>query len=125
MPQQHDHLFDRIANFQALHRAARHAIKGKRKKPGAAAFFANLERELLTLERQLRDGGYRPGRYTVIEVNAPKKRLVSAASRRGRRADRRLGGARATCRYVALAPCDLPGRPVRSGPYSGGLDGPL
>jgi RNA-directed DNA polymerase len=84
MPQAHDRLFDRIANFQALHRAARRAVKGKRKKCGAAAFFANLERELLTLERQLRDGSYRPGRYTVIEVNDPKKRLVSAAPFRDR-----------------------------------------
>jgi RNA-directed DNA polymerase len=38
----------------------------------------------LTLERQLRDGSYRPGRYTVIEVLDPKKRLVSAAPFRDR-----------------------------------------
>ncbi len=47
MPRRHDLLFTRIANFQALHAAARRAIKGKRKKPSAAAFFANLERELV------------------------------------------------------------------------------
>jgi retron-type reverse transcriptase len=84
MPRRHDLLFDRIANFQALYTAFRRAIKGKRKKPGAAAFSANLERELLTLERQLHDGSYRPGRYTVIEVHDPKKRLVSAAPFRDR-----------------------------------------
>jgi hypothetical protein len=39
----HENLFGRIANFQALHAAARRAVKGKRKKPAAAAFFANLE----------------------------------------------------------------------------------
>jgi transposase len=33
-----------------------HRLKGRRKKPGAAAFFVNLERELLRLERELRDG---------------------------------------------------------------------
>jgi RNA-directed DNA polymerase len=77
-------LFDRIANFQALHAAARRAVRGKRKKSGAAGFFANLERELLALERQLRDGSYRPGRYIVIEVRDPKKRLVSAAPFRDR-----------------------------------------
>ena len=43
MPLRHDKLFARIANFQALHAAARRAVKGKRKKPGAASFFANLE----------------------------------------------------------------------------------
>jgi len=63
MPRRHNQLFPRIADFQALHAAARRAIKGKRKKPGAASFFANLERELLALERQLRAGDYRPGRY--------------------------------------------------------------
>jgi hypothetical protein len=84
MPKRHDHLFDRIANFQALHAAARRAARGKRKKSGAAGFFANLERELLTLERELRDGTYPPGRYTVIEVRDPKKRLVSAAPFRDR-----------------------------------------
>jgi retron-type reverse transcriptase len=84
MPRRHDQLFDRIASFQALHAAARRAIKGKRKKPGAAAFFANLEGELLALERQLYAGKYRPGRYVAFEVNDPKKRIVSAAPFRDR-----------------------------------------
>jgi retron-type reverse transcriptase len=84
MPQRHDHLFDRIANFQALHAAARRAVKGKRRKPGAASFFANLERELLALERQLGEGTYRPGHYVAFEVNEPKKRVVSAAPFRDR-----------------------------------------
>jgi len=84
MSQRHDQLFPRIANFQALHAAARRAIKGKRKKPGAAAFFVNLEGELLALERQLRGGQYQPGRYVAFEVNDPKKRVVSAAPFRDR-----------------------------------------
>lgn len=79
MPKRHDNLFGEIATFRALHRAAKRAVVGKRKKPGASAFFANLERELLRLERELRDGSYRPGRYVEIEVHDPKKRLVSAA----------------------------------------------
>jgi RNA-directed DNA polymerase len=80
----HDRLFDGIANFQALFAAYRRAVKGKRKKPGAAAFSVNLEHELLDLERELRNGSYKPGRYTVIEINDPKKRLVSAAPFRDR-----------------------------------------
>jgi len=80
MPERHDGLYDRIANFGALRRAARYAVRGKRKKPGASAFFANLEKELLRLERELRSQTYRPGRYLTIEVNDPKHRLVSAAS---------------------------------------------
>jgi hypothetical protein len=75
----HVHLFDRIANFGALHKAAKRAILCKRRKPGAASFFANLETELLRLERQLRSSTYRPGRYVTIEVHDPKRRHVSAA----------------------------------------------
>jgi retron-type reverse transcriptase len=40
--------------------------------------------ELLALERQLKDDGYRPGRYVAFEVNEPKKRIVSAAPFRDR-----------------------------------------
>jgi RNA-directed DNA polymerase len=84
MPKRHDNLFGQIASFGALRSAAQRAIRGKRKKAGPAAFFANLERELLTLERELRDGVYKPGRYFAFEVNDPKKRIVSAAPFRDR-----------------------------------------
>ena len=84
MPRRHDGLFQYIANFSALKAAAKRAVVGKRKKPGAAAFYANLERELLRLERELRDGTYRPGRYVEILVRDPKDRLVSAAPFRDR-----------------------------------------
>ena len=84
MAKRHHHLFEQIANFQALHAAAKRAIKGKRKKPGASAFFTNLERELIRLERELTEQTYYPGRYVVIEVHDPKKRMVSAAPFRDR-----------------------------------------
>ena len=80
----HDDLFGQIANFAALRRAARRAVIGKRKKPGASAFFANLEFQLLRLERQLSDGSYRPGCYVEIEIRDPKRRVVSAAPFRDR-----------------------------------------
>ena len=79
-----DDLFRLIANFNALRLASRKAVRGKREKPGASAFFANLERELLRLESELHDGSYRPGRYVEIAVRAPKPRLVSAAPFRDR-----------------------------------------
>ncbi len=80
----HDRLFDHIANFQALRAAARKAIKGKRNKPAPAAFMANQEKELLRLERELRDGSYRPGGYVTIFIKDPKSRMVSAAPFRDR-----------------------------------------
>ena len=84
MPRQHKDLFAGIANFQALHAAFLRAIKGKRRAAGAAAFAANLEPNLLRLERQLKDRTWRPGRYTEIEIKDPKRRLVSAAPFRDR-----------------------------------------
>ena len=80
----HSDLFSHIATFIALRAAAKKAILGKRKKPGASAFFANFEHEILRLERELREGSYCPGRYVEIEVHDPKHRIVSAAPFRDR-----------------------------------------
>ena len=84
MPARKRDLFDGIASFPSLHAAALRAAKGKRGKPAAAAFLANLETEVLRLERELRSGRYRPGRYRTIDVREPKPRVVSAAPFRDR-----------------------------------------
>jgi RNA-directed DNA polymerase len=84
MPRRHDDLFGGIASFPRLHAAARRAIKGKRRKPGGAAFMADLETELLQLERELTAKTYQPGRYVAFEVHDPKRRMVSAAPFRDR-----------------------------------------
>ena len=84
MPARARNLFDRIASFEALHAAALRAARAKRGKPGVAAFLANLETEVLRLERELKSGLYCPGRYTKIEIHDPKHRIVSAAPFRDR-----------------------------------------
>ena len=84
MPKKARHLFDAIASFAALRSAALRAAKGKRAKPEAAAFLANLETEVLRLEHELVSGRYRPGRYKTIEIFDPKHRMVSAAPFRDR-----------------------------------------
>ena len=84
MPTRHNGLFDGIASFPALLAAARRAVKGKREKPGAAAFMANLEKEILRLERELLSGEWQPGGYVTFEVHDPKHRMVSAAPFRDR-----------------------------------------
>ena len=84
MPRRHDNLFGKIADFGALIAAAKRAVRGKRRKPSAAAFMANLEPECLRLERELRDRTWRPGRYVEIEIFDPKHRMVSAAPFRDR-----------------------------------------
>ena len=84
MPGKAHDLFDGIASFPTLYTAALRAAAGKRAKPGTAAFLANLEKEVLRLERELESSRYRPGRYKTIEVFDPKHRVVSAAPFRDR-----------------------------------------
>ena len=79
-----DGLFDRIATFGALCAAASRAALGKRRGPGPAAFLANLETEVLRLERELRSGTWRPGGYVSFEIRDPKRRTISAAPFRDR-----------------------------------------
>ena len=89
MPKRHPDLFGKIAEFGALMRAVRRAVRGKRGKPRAAAFMAGLETEVLRLERELLAGDWQPGRYVEIEVFEPKHRIVSAAPFRDRGAGER------------------------------------
>jgi len=84
MPKRHADLFGAIASFAALHQAAMLAVRGKRDKPGPAAFMANLEPNLLRLERELLAGTWRGGGYTEMELREPKRRIISAAPFRDR-----------------------------------------
>ena len=72
----HD-LFPAIASFAALREAALKAARGKRHTPGAAAFMANLEKNLLRIERALLEGRWQSGGYTEIELTDPKRRIVT------------------------------------------------
>ena len=49
-----------------------------------AAFEFELEANLFTLQKQLRDGSYEPGPYTNFTIHEPKRRLISAAPFRDR-----------------------------------------
>ena len=64
--------------------AALRAMSGKRRVPGPAGFLANLETEVLRLERELQVGTWQPGGYVSFEVHDPKRRLISAAPFRDR-----------------------------------------
>ncbi len=49
------------------------------------AFFEfELEENLITLQRQLREGAYKPGAYVSFFIHDPKRRLISAAPFRDR-----------------------------------------
>ena len=77
-------LFDRVCSFESLLAASKKARRGKRFRASTAAFEYNLENELIALERELRDGAYRPGGYRKFEIYEPKPRTISAAPYRDR-----------------------------------------
>ncbi|MCS6880445.1 MAG: reverse transcriptase domain-containing protein [Oscillochloridaceae bacterium] len=78
------HLFERVCSFDNLWVAFHRARLGKRSKAEVAAFEYHLERNLFTLERELRAGEYRPGGYRHFYIFEPKKRKISAAPFRDR-----------------------------------------
>lgn len=84
MPKRFNNLFPQIASFANLYAAWEAARRGKRRRPGVAAFERDLESNVLRLERQLLDGSYRPGRYRSFYIREPKKRKISAAPFRDR-----------------------------------------
>lgn len=84
MPRRHDGLIEKIANFGALRAAALRAARGKRRTASAARFLLGLERNVLKLERELKERRWRPGRYTVLHIRDPKPRRISAAPFRDR-----------------------------------------
>ena len=83
MPRKARNLYDGIASFGALVEAALRAARGKRTKPGAAAFLANLEKEVLRLERELKIGRYvrdatpRSRSSIPSTVSCPRPRFVT------------------------------------------------
>ena len=97
----HKNLYPQVWAFENLLAAAKKAQRGKRREPDVYAFNADLERNLLELQAELRDRTWQPGVYRDFYVYEPKKRLVSAAPYRDRVVHHAL------CRV--LEPVCLPG----------------
>ncbi|MBN3036798.1 MAG: RNA-directed DNA polymerase [Bacteroidales bacterium] len=79
-----DHLFEAIAGAQNLFEAARKAMKAKRFSDCASLFCLKLESEVFTLQDELINGSYTPGKYREFYIYEPKKRKISAAPFRDR-----------------------------------------
>ena len=77
-------LYPQIYSFSNLYLAFRAARRGKRDRVAVATFEFDLEQDLLTLQAELHDQTYHPGRYTNFYIWEPKRRLVSAAPFRDR-----------------------------------------
>ncbi len=75
----HKNLYPKVWDFENLLIAARKAQRGKRREPDVYAFNAQLEKNLLRLQEELRNRTWTPGVYRDFYVYEPKKRLVSAA----------------------------------------------
>ncbi|MEA3279920.1 MAG: hypothetical protein U9Q38_04910 [Thermodesulfobacteriota bacterium] len=80
----HKHLYEQVCSFENLHAAAYAALRGKRGKKPAAAFFADLEEELVALRTELLSGTYQHGGYHYFQIHEPKERRVAAAPFRDR-----------------------------------------
>ncbi len=71
-------------DFANLYRAYINCRKRKSRSFYHLQFAENLEKNLLTLEKQLRDRTYRPGRSIAFIVRKPKVREIFAADFRDR-----------------------------------------
>ena len=80
----HGNLYPQITAWDNLALAARKAKKGKRFRPNVARFQANLENNLVELQRELTTFQYAPGPYREMTIHEPKTRMISAAPYRDR-----------------------------------------
>jgi RNA-directed DNA polymerase len=74
-----DGLWSQVVAFDNLWLAWRRARRGKSRSAGAVAFKLDLERNLLSLQRDLANGDYRPGDYRLFTIYERKPRLIAAA----------------------------------------------
>ena len=77
------HLFEQVTDFGVLREAARRAARGTRSL-AAAEFLADLEANVLHLQRELLERTYEPGPFTTFQLRDPKPRTISAAPFRDR-----------------------------------------
>lgn len=80
----HRGLYPQITAWDNLLSAWRKARCGKRYTAAAASFEQHLDRELLSIQRDLLAETYRPGPYRSFTVHEPKRRKISAAPFRDR-----------------------------------------
>ncbi|MEE9393606.1 MAG: reverse transcriptase/maturase family protein [Planctomycetota bacterium] len=74
-----------MVSFDNILKASHLAARGKSRRSGAVArFLVDAETEAFELERELRDGTYRPGPLFEFTIFDPKVRKISAAPFRDR-----------------------------------------
>ena len=78
MPKRHRHLIDQIVTIDNLRNAYYKTAKGKRMTWGYLEFKEYAESNLLMIQEELSDGGYKIGKYREFTIYEPKPRLISA-----------------------------------------------
>ena len=84
MPKTIRNKYDDAVSFNKLLEAHKKARKGKREKKNVIKFELELESELLDLEKQLRNGTYRHGKYYTFKIYEPKERTIMASEYKDR-----------------------------------------
>lgn len=79
-----DNVFDSMTSFEWLEESYRKARKQKRYRPEVLKFTADLDTNLLCIQRQLREETYAFGPYRRHWVHIPKRRMVMALPFDGR-----------------------------------------
>lgn len=78
------YLFERIFALDNLLLAARKAFRGKKNRTCVAAFYFDLEREILSLQSELKAGSYELHPYHSFIIYESKERKICAADFRDR-----------------------------------------
>ena len=76
--------FQRLASLPSLWRAWLACRRGKRRTAKVAAFEIDCDQHLLTLQRELAEGRYRPAAWRLHGIRDPKTRLIAAPAVRDR-----------------------------------------
>lgn len=84
MPERCGFLYEKIYSWQNLVSAFRQARRSKRAKSEVAEFEFNLEKELDSIQEDLKNKQYRFSGYKFFIIREPKERLIACASFRDR-----------------------------------------
>ncbi len=80
MPKTITNVYDDAVSFEKLLKAHRKSRCGKREKREIIIFELNLENELLRIEKELKNGTYKHGKYKEFKIYEPKERIIKASS---------------------------------------------
>lgn len=78
MAKKHRNLINKIADIDNIRDAYKKTSNGKKMTFGYLEFKEYAESNLLIVQEELRDGGYKIGEYRQFTVHEPKPRLISA-----------------------------------------------